>query len=336
VTTQNFAEMAGRYSAEPQAGPPRGGSLGVFERGRMLREFSNAVAALKPGEISQPIETEHGFHIIQRLPYTDVKEQYGQMFASVSVRGAESTYFANLEKAANIEVKANGPTLAKEAVRDISKHRRDNSSLATYKGGVLTVSEFLKWLEGANPQQRIHQQIQQAPDSLVKQFLTQVVQQEMLLAKADSAKIGLGAEEQAQMYGQFKQLVAMVWQGLGVEPKSLADSGKTAGERQRIASARVEAFIDKILAGQAQPVPVPAPLEAVLRDKYQWSVNPAGLDRATESATRIRAVEDSTKGANEPKSSVPLPGNPGGSTQPTPGTQPPAATPPAGTGTKRP
>ncbi len=69
LTRKNFAETARKVSLSPEA--KDGGDLGTFARGEMPEEFEKAVFALKPGEISQIVKTEYGYHIFlleSRIP----------------------------------------------------------------------------------------------------------------------------------------------------------------------------------------------------------------------------------------------------------------------------
>lgn len=98
----SFEELAKRYSQDPGSAQS-GGDLGSFEQGMMVPEFDEAVFSMKEGEVSQPVKTDFGLHLIKLTgvtpkkvqPFADVKQEVASQYR---MQEAEKRYFELLEQ----------------------------------------------------------------------------------------------------------------------------------------------------------------------------------------------------------------------------------------------
>ncbi|HEX5436806.1 MAG TPA: peptidylprolyl isomerase [Gemmatimonadaceae bacterium] len=305
TTPANFGAMARKYSKDPGSAA-RGGSLGVFRRGAMVPEFEKAVLALKPGEISPLVQTKYGYHIIERLPYDSVKVQVSAALKGEQGQAIDSSYFAQLDSAGHITLADGAAATLKSDASDLDSHRDDKTVLATSTAGDFTVGRFVQWLDLYPQQQMIEQQLGHVPDNVVNNFIRGVVRNDLFLHQADSAKVKLDSSQLATLHAGFAHQVASTWAALDVAPSSLADSASTTGGREQLAAARVDDYFDKLVTNKTRFVPVQGSLESVLRAKYDWEVNEAGVNKAIARAKAITATADSARKSTEPPTTVPL------------------------------
>ena len=62
---ESFSKLAQRYSLDSSR--RKGGDLGFFGRGIMVKEFEKAAFSLQKGQVSEIVKTQFGYHIIKRL-----------------------------------------------------------------------------------------------------------------------------------------------------------------------------------------------------------------------------------------------------------------------------
>jgi len=106
---EDFAALAKEFSEDPSSG--KGGDLGYFGRGQMVKPFEDAAFALKRGEVSDIVETPFGYHLIQvvdkkpetTLAYDDVKERIERYLKNIKVEEAVKPYVEKLKKDAIVE-----------------------------------------------------------------------------------------------------------------------------------------------------------------------------------------------------------------------------------------
>lgn len=107
----DFAELAKKRSEGPSAS--EGGDLGFFKRGLMVPEFDKVAFALKDGEVSDPVRTRFGWHVIkvearrapEVKPFEEVKDQLRERLLTGQLERYTDQYVQELRQAAVVEVK---------------------------------------------------------------------------------------------------------------------------------------------------------------------------------------------------------------------------------------
>lgn len=101
---EDFVKVAKEVSKDPSA---EGGDLGWFTKDRMVPEFADAAFKLEPGQLSEPVKSQFGWHIIklegkrekQFPPFDEVKDQ----ILRYAVQKAQSEMIVKLREGAKIE-----------------------------------------------------------------------------------------------------------------------------------------------------------------------------------------------------------------------------------------
>jgi peptidyl-prolyl cis-trans isomerase D len=121
--TSDFAALAKKYS-EDEASKGSGGDLGFFGRGAMVKPFEDAAFALQPGQLSDLVKTDFGFHVIKVLekrapgqrPLAEVRDQISEQLrftmAQERLTSLSTALDARIQSPADLEAAAKENNLA--------------------------------------------------------------------------------------------------------------------------------------------------------------------------------------------------------------------------------
>jgi peptidyl-prolyl cis-trans isomerase D len=108
---KRFEELAAKYSQDPGSAT-KGGSLGSFGRGAMVKPFEDAVFSMKAGDISEVVESEFGYHIIRLDGVTGNSSSFDSMKSQIKAdlifQKAQIKYAEHTEEFSNIVYEQSG------------------------------------------------------------------------------------------------------------------------------------------------------------------------------------------------------------------------------------
>ena len=98
---EDFAKLAEEYSTDT-ASAKNGGSVGAFAKGQMVKEFEDAAFAMKEGEVSDPVKSQFGYHIIKVNKVTDSFEDSKEEITKKIKDQKYADYIKKLHEESNV------------------------------------------------------------------------------------------------------------------------------------------------------------------------------------------------------------------------------------------
>ena len=136
----DFAELAKKFSEGPSA--PKGGDLGFFGQGQMVKDFEEVAFKMKVGTVSGPVRTRFGFHIIKvmdkreerKKPFDEVKEQISQSLKNKKFFQERRKLLEALRKEAKVEKRLEDPKPAPSKAKPVVIDKVKGAKLVPAKG----------------------------------------------------------------------------------------------------------------------------------------------------------------------------------------------------------
>lgn len=284
------------------------GFLGVGPRGQFVPEFETAAWALEPGQVSEIVQTQFGFHLVRRAPKEEVRTRFLQHIERTGVTRSDSVYVADLAKSRELKVLPNAARFMKEAAENQDAARKNGQRLASFKGGSFSVADFAKWVEALPP--GAMRQVATQPDSVLENFVEGLAQNVLVVRQMDSAGVPIPAANWQALQLSYRAAVDQLASAIGLSDSVVSDTTRPRQARLDSAASRVSRYMDQLITGQAQFRQLPTALVGYLRESGRYRINRAGVTRAVELGTARWKADSAASAGAAPGAIQPAPGGP--------------------------
>lgn len=281
---ESFQVLAEQYS-EDSGSAVQGGDLGFFGPGTMIPPFEEAAYALAVGEVSDPVESTFGLHIIQVVDRTSTtfesaRDSFRNDIIIQRVRSADSTFLARLDEKEQIAVNPGSEEVLRELAispRTTRSRRAMNRVLISYADGSYTVADALEFLQTGEP--NFAAQVSQAPDDVLTGLLHELGQTQVLVSRGEESGFGLTEEHRDSLYDLTLGQVIEVTEVLGLR-SILPMADETPDEAL---DRTVIQILRELLAGTRDVIPTGQITFGLKRDR-DWAI----IDRSIrETVVRV-------------------------------------------------
>ena len=294
VAGESFEALAGQYS-EDTGSAVQGGDIGFFSLGAMVPAFEEAAFSLAVGEISDPVLSSFGLHVIKvtdrKTPtFEAARNSYRDSIVLGRLREADSIFLAGVDEEAEIEVAAGAVDVMRELAmnpRTTLSGRAASRTLVSYRGGSYSVSDALLLLN--TRQVGLPAQLAVAPNEALHDLLNSLGQAQVLLARAADAGIGLAGEHLDSLDFLARQGLRDVTDELGIRriPLSAGETADDAIDRT------ILQILRELSAGTRSVIPLDAITVALRRD-FDWDIFEGAIRATVERIDDLRGSTEAT------------------------------------------
>ena len=274
--------------SEDELSVPRSGLLGLVRSGELPPGLDRVVFQLRPGEISQVLETEEGFQVVYRPRLEDVREIFAEELRTALQEERRRAFVDSLAAVRALGIAADG---AEQLIR-LADGSADGSGedLATWEGGELADTAALRYLGTLAQEDR--ERLARGAVPAARALLLEIARQEMTWAILGDATAGAGPVEDASSGDgapeDARDRARRSWLATVDEVEAVLGPGDAGA-----VGPGLEAYMEAVVARRRTPVAVPpTAMAAAARLLESPGVQAAGVAAAVERALRLLAAGD--------------------------------------------